>query len=595
MDGGIEKAKNNIIAADLRRAMVPDIDFTRLPATLISDDELISKLSDTVAQIPTHEAGKRWERSMTEIGELGKLPSSVRKALRLDVDVPQLIPDYSSQFPLPKESTLQQLLAQQMGGGVSESEFNKAVARGITPGLLENYSGQGGILIGRSAQSAQADVVGLDWTLQSNDLTLSLSLRDGRHIVLGPYPSSLAYQALAYASDPRMSAATVVRTPFDGIDKVLLHPALEDTTFGCRVIMADHWIFDAITPGAQQTVDVIAMRRAEMQVAAYNAVVKTDWPDHTTKFPPEFLDALRDVSASPLTMDREFNQSIVQALQKCAEKGDATISCAKSGMTSQNAQPVKAPHFVSHLREKQYAADSDLKFTRVNKEANDTLELSVLFPINDEESWYLHRGDQAFVNSVLSYITTQGQDSNLYELRTFIALERLFRSAFDGTLGSGFPTQRLISLARNLTPHAPPEFATPRWKIYRPNASVERQFAADLTSLAQLSSKGDLLNPIPHSTINALDPKRQMMRCIRLINSTGRPDLIPSNEWSANCSFSSLSDESLENKNDGSVFKLSQLAYGVARMRNLRSELLSEGGTELQCPPPPAAFARTTH
>jgi hypothetical protein len=102
-----------------------------------------------------------------------------------------------------------------------------------------------GVLIGRELGGRPPQIDDIDWRLIAGQPT-QIQLRvhvAGLWEALGPYPAAVVNQALRYASDGRVVAATI--TPGDGRivqRNTLLHPALADTPLGCRVVEADRFV-----------------------------------------------------------------------------------------------------------------------------------------------------------------------------------------------------------------------------------------------------------------------------------------------------------------------------------------------------------------
>ena len=104
-----------------------------------------------------------------------------------------------------------------------------------------------GVILGRNVTSNTDNVTGIDWTIDKingrSPTMLSLSLViGGKHVSLGRFPAGIVNQALKYAADGRVVATTIMRGAAIIKRVTHLHPALEDTPLGCRVIEADRFV-----------------------------------------------------------------------------------------------------------------------------------------------------------------------------------------------------------------------------------------------------------------------------------------------------------------------------------------------------------------
>jgi hypothetical protein len=113
----------------------------------------------------------------------------------------------------------------------------------------------GGVLIGRTPtdDDTALDFRDLTWRMQGSDIVLSLRRGDGVVIDLPPADPEIVQLALAYAAEGRPIAATMTQaTPLLEL-KIQLHPALVDTSLGCRAIEVDRYV-DTYS-GTDPTVD----------------------------------------------------------------------------------------------------------------------------------------------------------------------------------------------------------------------------------------------------------------------------------------------------------------------------------------------------
>jgi len=136
---------------------------------------------------------------------------------------------------------------------------------------LRGFSRIGGVLLGRMPESGGSlDIRDLNWTLVDKELWLELRSADGGTQSLGPYPAAIAHLALAYAADGRPTTVTMVRAdPLPEL-KILLHPALVDTSLGCRATRLDQFV-DEFSGEIEElgTLRADATREAVAEIALY--------------------------------------------------------------------------------------------------------------------------------------------------------------------------------------------------------------------------------------------------------------------------------------------------------------------------------------
>ncbi|MEP9387287.1 hypothetical protein [Mesorhizobium sp. KR9-304] len=115
----------------------------------------------------------------------------------------------------------------------------------------------GGVLIGRAPTDDDVvlDFREMTWRSQGPDIVLSLKRGDGTVIDLPPADPEIVQLALVYAAEGRPIAATMTKaTPLLEL-KIQLHPALVDTSLGCRAIEVDRYVdtYSGADPTVEQT------------------------------------------------------------------------------------------------------------------------------------------------------------------------------------------------------------------------------------------------------------------------------------------------------------------------------------------------------
>jgi uncharacterized membrane protein YgcG len=118
-----------------------------------------------------------------------------------------------------------------------------SVARGRSFAALRGFARVGGVLIGREPEAGtpSLDFPVFEWTRDGSELRFHLGSADGSSVDAGPFHASVVHGALAYAADGRALTATMISAePLRDL-KILLHPALLDTSLGCRAISIDRF------------------------------------------------------------------------------------------------------------------------------------------------------------------------------------------------------------------------------------------------------------------------------------------------------------------------------------------------------------------
>lgn len=589
--GDLQGAQNALLADAGDSSLVVTsrtLDIMARDLNFKPDTELLTQLGHAATQLNIVSDDKaHWTRSLDLANRAQSVPEAVRTSLGADAEtIARSFPDYSSYFPLQGQGTLQSSLLSGWGAKVDATKAGADAARSASFGALENYSGVGGVLIGHPASgTVTAGIDDIDWNLTGQRLTLDLRSSKGTHTVLGPVSAVLAYQALLYATDSRPTAVTAITDKLTSRDRVLLHPALEDTALGCRMIQADHWVFNAVEPG-QGSPAATERKWAEYQVAVYNYVAqRLNGEDQGSgEYPKEILDAFNAPGVSPLALS-QFNSTVVSAINECVKARDLRRSCPGSHLEAGvTAKPVVANYFVSHLREQDYEPDPGLAFLTGQPGADAwPFNFFILLPVNDTESWYVRDLQPPIADQVLRYLQSHGTTANLEEMKEFTVLQRLFRTALGGRMDTTFPVERMAQLAHDLRPYVPTRFTTPRWgKDRQANDSVERRFAGQLDSL--LNKKSDP-EPVPQRLLPTF---ARMRSCSQLIHSSKSPEAIAEADWLSSCSFRDAPRLALQLRKDpGTNLTLADIAAEVITLRQFRAAIVKEGGTELNCPPPP--------
>jgi len=162
---------------------------------------------------------------------------------------------------------------------------------------LKGFSRVGGVLIGKSPSDvsennpSKLNFTDLKWELTNKGLNFILFDANGNQLRSRSFRSSIAYQALNYASDGRLTTVTIIgaepiskiertylrefapKTDLTLTQKVFLHPTLVDTPLGYRIIKLDQFIniFRKRNDDFKKASDE-AMERVEYQKCLYEFV-----------------------------------------------------------------------------------------------------------------------------------------------------------------------------------------------------------------------------------------------------------------------------------------------------------------------------------
>jgi hypothetical protein len=271
---------------------------------------------------------------------------------------------------------------------------------------LTGFRKVGGVLIGRDPENAGAtlDFTDVTWEKASDKIRLQLTRADGKRIVLGPFNQSVVHLALAYVADGRPVAVTMTTAePLHEL-QIQLHPALVDTSLGCRAIEIDRFVDATSGQSAER-------KEASELVLAHAALYRLAWAANfvsarrsytggnaDARLISDSLDGARellrsdaqkeaaaaalrhpvrigDPNHSPLTTKREFyDRGLVQRMQRCAgprPELDAFLSCIgegapRVGSSLERLAALAAPpprfEIWSGVRERAFTLDPELHF-----------------------------------------------------------------------------------------------------------------------------------------------------------------------------------------------------------------------------------------
>ena len=411
---------------------------------------------------------------------------------------------------------------------------------------LIRFSGRvGGVVFGRLPEAGEKklDIVGLTWASVPQGLLLKVVRGDGKTIPLGPFQPSIVHEALAFAADGRTVLTTMpIFQPAEGelvikSRQVVIHPALEDTPLGCDATQIDRFV-DTFTNDRDLTPDLngkISVIRE--QVSALPMIIKYEATLHGVLeksdddiSPKDNAELVAGVSAYwkachgdanacfPMDHYKTLNFGFAKKILACSAK---VSNAAAFDSCVADVDGASLSYWVdSGVREQPYRLDADLHFLTGPVSASQNPEWPVQFVIqavpqslkgSDDVAtnfggnpWEfpLIADDVAHVVRV-GIAKTPSAQAILGNMRQFVVLQRFFRNALNGNLGSSFPLSVLPELARQTRASVRVE-RTEKWNANLGFLEVEpyvHKLLTDLSSNPQMQqSCRDKLRSISTAT-----------------------------------------------------------------------------------------------
>jgi hypothetical protein len=616
--GGLDEAKHSFTSKAGESQAIPErllsaIGDSAHPESYSQVSEKLRAVIDRTSL--SRSESSHWVRS-TEIADaLATSPAPVLHALRLgNLDrLAGSFVQYSSDFPASKdEPRTKASLKKRWAIPESDEDLKNLIANSKDFKRQENNPEAGGILLGRP-ENGSGNLAGLQWSFSGDQILLEIRDANGAKFALGPYPATLAYQALLYATDDRPVAVTEIPDFVTGRHKLTVHPALADTVFGSHLIRIDQWIFDSFRSADRKHLDAIT-GAALAQIAEYDRIgiemfarVKKSNKDKrgkpispgsrvsfTISNSAPFL-ALPE-SSSPLLKNQDvFDGSLVKSIFDCIHKASSQDPCYAS--LPKELRLFATDRILSQIRESDYDISSGLSFLSDRDPHKASIfDFKILVPLTGVQSWYIDDAQlqpPALEPRVLAHVRHEGQTSYLTELTEFTLMQRFFRSALHGKFGEAFPVEKISKLADVLIPFAPKTCITARWeKEPPPYASpFELQFASVLSKYIEQAEK------LSRQDASPLDPSipgssllQRMKLCRDTIHRAKGP--LSDEQWSTSCNFENTqplliypaTDSADYGQDKNEKYQFSDLITAVNKLRSLRSELLAEGGTNWDCP-----------
>lgn len=396
----------------------------------------------------------------------------------------------------------------------------------IDPKALDGFSRVGGVVIGEMpTHVSPAGITRLQWAMNGSQVSLSV-VANGQPYSIGTYPTSIVHAALGYSADNRRLAVTMLigqnPDPKGPPHRVILHPALLDTSVGAALIDVDQLVFDA-TAGSKlrkKLQESISIQEALYRLAvlarlsgvvsdrvvlspeqvkfkaAVDSSIATQQAglasihDDTTAI--EVLTAADTWSDGSIFRGRPeyYDAETVTHMHSVVQGGVRTLSDFVARMKNAKLSKDSNVEWLlkrieafgvqinSGVREKSYAIDA----TRSFLDGQGPLwplafKILATFTVppqkvgkssSDDDAVGTHAwvfpesGDLQTTAAVVRWVAADtARVATVKTVQDFTKLQRLFRAAFDGALGDGFELQSVVGLAQSLPAEQPTK--TPRW------------------------------------------------------------------------------------------------------------------------------------
>lgn len=376
----------------------------------------------------------------------------------------------------------------------------------------------GGVVIGADpALSERLDFQRFEWRPERGRLRLTMVDGAGRRIELGDFGGAMIQQALAYAADGRQMTVTMTESPLTpGMLRVHLHPALLDTRFGCRIIELDRFTDEAAATGKtpqrvrwepavkdQLTLYAIAAE-GKLAEAAEQSGQGTIAAMASKAF--TVLDDVNDPRKSVFAASpTRFDPGLARRLKQCSARPGSFADCV--GDYSVNSVSYRMPsgwEVWSGVRERDFELRRSSFAGLANPAASPPplrFMLQVAFrqdesdcvggPCEAEQtessdSWEFPVIAEEIDRQVLGHVKTQAANAAIFaEAAEFTVLQRLFRAALRGQLGTRFERAGLVAMMRDAATTEPIGFLpTAQWHVPR---SVAEANAAKLRDMPEAS------------------------------------------------------------------------------------------------------------
>jgi hypothetical protein len=376
------------------------------------------------------------------------------------------------------------------GAARAEGGFMRVAARSF--GMIRFSSRVGGVVFGRPPDDGghPPDIVAVSGeTNARNQILLHVDLRDHTHITLGPYHPAIVQHALAYAADGRVVVSTLPQ-PLQSADdslqipgrRVVVHPAFEDTAFACSAIQIDRFV-DTFTNTKPQPAEVKSFHKIEVarqgvtDLGILLSREASEMPD------ADRIKALKVIQAYAATCSddaRCFPLHDYETLGMNFGTGSQLVGClrhatdddALKACWTQFKQTVHRNTYMvdSGVRERPYRVDPQLRYVSGQTDGRDQLwplefmiqavptgadgQQADISQGNGHDPWQFPDIAGDLQSLVAQSVAGNPDAAEIFRnIRDFVALQRFFRTALDGSLGSQFPLGDLVKLSALTRPY----------------------------------------------------------------------------------------------------------------------------------------------
>ncbi|MEM1102773.1 MAG: hypothetical protein AAGH48_01555 [Pseudomonadota bacterium] len=336
------------------------------------------------------------------------------------------------------------------------------------------FSGRvGGVVLGRPPEGGQGpDLVGFAHVIDGGRLYIRLTSREGRTWRFGPYRPEIAHHALSYAADGRVVTSTLPQASTNAEQRiqvnarrVAVHPAFEDTAFACAAIQVDRFVdgFMFDEDAGSEAVDFAAARQA---VSVFGRVLTEARELPSNKFTSYVADAVAPYAQSCGAGDDCFPVDAYKVLGFDFGGAESYLSCLSASGAEACAEKVPglaplATYAVdSGVREQRYSLDPDLAFLRAPPAGNPLWPLDFIVQavpqtvegadVDSNEEWepwtFPNHEDDLRTLVAIGIFKDPYATAVFNDMAEFVVLQRLFRNALDGALGTELPLGDLVDM-----------------------------------------------------------------------------------------------------------------------------------------------------
>ena len=448
--------------------------------------------------------GKGWAPSaMEQASERTSKAVADAVARRYVADVgptiQRMLRGYSSAFPRVAGAA-----AQASNLGSFATDFARAV----------RSSWVRGVIFGREVTPGFR-VTDIRWGIESRAegaTLLTFFVRvDGSELSLGSFAAGVVNQALRFAADRRVVATTITGGDGAVIERVThLHPVLEDTPLGCRVVEVDR-IIDTFTD--EEAVDgplgaisgqltaVISHRQAMSRFLEIAELAQDAAQSGQQCEKESFVPGEDEAASTAIEIDGEMagrvlggldgkrgSTALVAAALQCGREWPAVRKCLCDNVGEVDlSSPYWLPvDLTSQVRERDASGEETFDALFRPAQPSDSIELwlhttfavhvdgevvgddrdtvALDFPedlIEELNSTVVPDGVAKYAERIAG---AMGYGNFMAPIEQFVLVQRFMRAALDGQLGGAFPLTKLVELERATARYVPTQ-RTVRWEF----------------------------------------------------------------------------------------------------------------------------------